>query len=174
MPAAAAYAQEGRGGGRSEAAKPAQPRQQNGGAQQPKNQPKPAAQAKGDELFMKLQKMSPEEREKALEKLPPARREQIEKRIQNFQNLPPAVQERRLTRLEKLNKLPLQEQTKVRQSMRDLQALPNDRKRAVNQELERMSVMGDEEKQYHMNTEEFRNRFSPDEQEMVGNLSKVY
>ena len=58
--------------------------------------------------------------------------------------------------------------------MKDLQALPNDRKRAVNQELQRMSVMGDEERQYHMNTEEFRNRFAPAEQDMLGNLSKVY
>ncbi len=37
-----------------------------------------------------------------------------------------------------------------------------------------MSVMSDEEKQYHMNAEEFRNRFSPAEQEMLGNLTKVY
>ena len=46
--------------------------------------------------------------------------------------------------------------------------------KAVNQELQRMSVMGDEEKQYHMSRDEFRNRFSAEEQEMLGNLTKVY
>jgi len=84
------------------------------------------------------------------------------------------VREQRLSRLQKLNSLQLGEQAKVRQSMQDLQALPNDRRKAVNQELQRMSVMGNEEKQYHMNQEEFLNRFSPSEQEMLGNLSKVY
>lgn len=132
------------------------------------------AQSKGDEQFMRLQKMTPEERDKALEKLPPARREQIEKRLRNFDNLPQQVQERRLDRLQKLNSLPMAQQAQVRQSMKDLQALPNDRKKAVNQELQRMSVMGDEERQYHMGTEEFRNRFSQSEQDMLGNLAKVY
>lgn len=153
-------------------AKPNTPRQSQ---QQPRQNAQPKVnQPAGDEIFMRLQRMTPEEREKALQKLPPAQRERIENRIQNFQNLPPAVQERRLNRLEKLNSLPKAEQKQVRQSMRDLQKLPDDRKRAINQELRRMAVMGDDEKQYHMNTEEFRSRFSPAEQEMVGNLSKVF
>jgi phage-related protein len=151
------------------------PPQQNPSRQQPNN-PKAQAknQARGDEIFLNLLKMTPDEREKALKALPPARREQIQKRIENFQNLKPEQQERRLSRVERLNALPLAEQARVRQSTKDLQNLAPDRRKTVNQELQRMSVMGDDEKLYHMNTEEFRNRFSPAEQEMLGNLTKVY
>jgi hypothetical protein len=151
-----------------------QPRQENPPAQ-PKN-PKAQAknQARGDEIFLKLLKMTPDEREKALSVLPQGRREQLERRIENFQNLKPEQQERRLNRVERLNALPLDEQARVRQSTKELQNLPPARRNAVNQELQRMSVMGDDEKQFHMNTEEFRNRFSPAEQEMLGNLTKVY
>jgi len=153
---------------------PSQPRQQN--APQPPKDPKAQAQnqARADDAFLKLLKMTPDEREKALSIVAPARREQLQKRIENFQNLKPEQQELRLRQIERLNALPIEEQTRVRQAMKDQNALPPDRKKAVNQELQRMSVMGDEEKQYHMNTEEFRNRFSPAEQDMLGNISKVY
>src|SRR5579863_1195084 len=59
----------------------AQPRQQNVPQQQPRN-PKAQAknQARGDEIFMKLLKMTPDEREKALSVLPAGRRQQLEKR----------------------------------------------------------------------------------------------
>jgi hypothetical protein len=33
--------------------------------------------------------------------------------------------------------------------------------------------MPDDERQAYMNTEEFRNRFSPDERQMVGNLAEI-
>ena len=36
-----------------------------------------------------------------------------------------------------------------------------------------MSVMPEDERQAHMNTDEFRNRFSPDERRIVGNLAEV-
>lgn len=149
-----------------------QGRPQNVQPRNPKQQAK--AQDRGDEIFLKLMKMTPDEREKALSVLTPAQRDRIQKRIENFQNQKPAQQERRLSQLERLHALPLGEQAKVRQSVKDRDALAQDRKRAVNQELQRMSVMGDDEKQYHMTTEEFRNRFSPAEQEMLGNLTKVY
>ena len=131
-------------------------------------------QARGDEVFLNLMKMTPEQREKALSELPPAQRDRIQTRIENFQKQKPEQQERRIHQIELLHALPLDEQARVRQSMNDRQALPDDRKKAVNQELERMRVMGVEEKQYHMSREEFRNRFSPAEQEMLGNLTKVY
>lgn len=160
------------------AAQPAapQPRAQNAQGRQANANPKAQAknQARADDTFLKLMKMTPDEREKALSVLPPAQRDRILNRIENFQKQKPEQQERRLSQLERLNALPLAEQTKVRQSLKEQQALPPDRKRAVNQELQRMSVMDDEEKQYHMNTDEFRNRFSPAEQEMLGNITKVY
>src|SRR5579863_6809817 len=47
-------------------------------------QPKPDNHP-GEQLLSKLSKMTPEEREQALSRLPPARRAQLEQRIQNFQ-----------------------------------------------------------------------------------------
>ncbi len=151
-----------------QAARPAQG-QARGNPQ--KAQPKPDNHP-GEQLFDKLSRMTPEEREQALSQLPPPRRAQIEQRIRNFQKLPPAVQERRLDRLERLNSLPPQKQNQVRRSMNQLQNLPEDRKVAINRELQRMSAMPDDERRAYMNTEEFRNRYSPAEQQMMGNLAE--
>jgi len=117
--------------------------------------------------------MTPEEREKALSRLPPARRAQIEQRIQNFEKQPLAVQERNLHRLERLNSLPPARRKEVRQSMNQFRDLPDDRKKAINQALLRMSPMPDDERRAYMSTEDFRNRFSPAEQQMVGNLAEI-
>lgn len=149
-----------------------EPRPREGGnganaqVRQPDNHP-------GEQVFDKMMHMTPDEREKALSKLGPARRAQIEQRIRNFEKLPPAAQTRRLDRLERLNSLPLQRQNQVRKSMRDLQDLPQERRMAVNRELQRMAPMSDEDRRSYMNTEEFRNRYSPQEQQMMSNLAAV-
>lgn len=142
-------------------------------AQTRQQQKKQANQQRGEELFDKLERMTPEEREKALGQLPPAQRANIERRIRNFQQLPPAQQQRRLEQLERLNSLPPKEQAQVRRSMNQLKDLPDDRKMAINRERRNMSGMTDGERQAYMSTEQFRSRYSPSEQEMIGNLAKI-
>ncbi len=150
------------------------PRQQQQQPQPQRAQPQPKQDNHpGDELFLRLQQMTPEEREKALSRLPPARRAQIEQRIQNFEKQPLAVQERNLHRLERLNSLPPPRRKEVRQSMNQFRDLPDDRKRAINQALLRMSSMPDDERRAYMTTDDFRGRFSPDDQRMVGNLAEI-
>jgi phage-related protein len=148
-------------------------------AQQPRPQQAPRPNARqpdnhrGEQLFDRLMRMTPGDREKALSQLPPKRRQQLEQRMRNFQDLPPAVQTRRLDRLERLNSLPPQRQNEVRQSMKDLQDLPDGRKKTINQEMNRMSRMTDDERAARMNSDDFRNRYSPDEQRMMGNLAEI-
>jgi Protein of unknown function (DUF3106) len=136
-------------------------------------QQKQANQQRRDQLFERLERMTPEERESALSKLPPAQRANIEKRIRNFQNLPPAAQERRLEQLQRLESLPPKEQAQVRRSMNQRNKLPDDRKMAINRELRNMNGMTDDERQAYMSTEQFRNRYSASEQEIVGNIAKI-
>ena len=57
--------------------------------------------------------------------------------------------------------------------MNEFRDLPADRKKAINQALLRMSTMPDDERRAYINTEDFRSRFSPDEQRMVGNLAEI-
>jgi len=93
--------------------------------------------------------MPPEEREKALAKLPPQRRAQFEQQLQRFENMPPAQRERQLRRLEEFQNLPQARRPVVRQEIEDLRALPP----AVRKD--------------RLNGEEFKQSFSPEEQKYI-------
>src|SRR3974390_1879436 len=53
----------------------------------------------------RFQKMSPDQRQKELDKLPPERRGRFEQQLNRFENLPPEQREKALKRLEALQNL---------------------------------------------------------------------
>ncbi|MDP9168994.1 MAG: DUF3106 domain-containing protein [Acidobacteriota bacterium] len=158
--------------GNPPAARVEQPR-----AAQPQAQPARPGRAEARpgqaQVVDKLLKMSPSERENALSSLPPARRQNIEKRLGEIQKLPPAQQNRLLYRAEILNSMPPQKANQIRRSARQFQELPEERKPVLNQEMRRLMTMPDEERRERMNSEEFRNRYSANEQQMMQNLMEI-
>lgn len=145
-------------------AQPVKPQQK----QAPRPDPHP-----GEQLLERLRQMSPDEREKALENLPPARRQNITNRLNQIEKWPTAAQARERARLERLNGLPQQRQNQVRRSARQFLDLPEDRRRQMTEELRRMAPLPDDERRAYMNTEEFRNRYSPNEQQIMSNLAEI-
>lgn len=144
--------------------------------QQPQSRGAPAGKSEnnsGEQVFMRMMRMSPEEREKALSQLPPARRAQIETSIRNFQNLPPETQMRQLDRLERLNSLPSKEQNQVRRAMRQLQQLPGDRQAVVRQEIRHLAPLTQDERRAITDSKEFRGRFSSGERQIITNMVKI-
>jgi len=127
----------------------------------------------GDIALQRFVKMTPEERQNAIARLPPQRQRQILQRLQQYETMAPQAKERVVTQLELLHNLPPQRQNQVRRSLQDLQTLPDDRKVLVRQELAKLSAMPDEERKSRMNSEEFRNVYSPLEQQMMGNIAEV-
>lgn len=121
----------------------------------------------------RLLRMSPAEREKILDRYPPAQRQRIEKQLNDIRAWPTADQQRAKARLERLNSLPIVRQNQVKRSANQFKLLPDDRKVQINQELHRMSTLPDEERRAYMNTEEFRNRYSANEQQIMSNLSLI-
>ena len=152
---------------------------QNAPKNAPKNATRPPQPARGNprpqpsEQLEKLLKMNPEDREKYLQGIPQQRRENLQKRLDDFAGMPPARQTRVLNRLEMLNSLPPEKQQEVRRAMKQLQQLPEDRRALVGKELQLMALMPDEERRAHMNSEDFRNRYSANEQQMMDSLSQV-
>lgn len=115
-------------------------------------------------------RMPPEERQKALEKLPPERRQRIEEQLQRLDRMP-ADQRRGLERrYERFQSLPPEQQERVRQVYRRMRELPPERRMAINHAARHISTLPDAERKARMESEEFRGRFSPEEREMVGEL----
>jgi hypothetical protein len=127
----------------------------------------------GERALERLERMTPEQRAKALANLPAERRQEIEQKLDEFDRLPPDERMRIRNQLERMNSLPAQRQNQVRRSIRQFQALPEDRRLLLRRELDRMAAMPEEARRAHMNTEEFRNRYTPNEQQMMQNLAEI-
>ena len=76
------------------------------------------------EQLERFQKMPPEDREKALSKLPQERRARVEQQLANLDKLTPEQRARQIERLKTLQSLPPERRQAVRQEIQDLQSLP--------------------------------------------------
>jgi len=112
--------------------------------------------------------MTPEQRQRALQNLPPARRDNIERRLQQYDQAPPEQKRR----LEMLWSLPPERQQQIRESMRELQEMPPIERRPVRMQVQRLQTMTPEEREAYFKSAEFH-RFTPQQQEIMQNLAEI-
>ena len=87
---------------------------------------------------------------------PPQERQQLRDRYQAFSQLPP------------------EQQTHARELFRQFNSLPEDRRPIVRREYEQLRSMPEAERNERMNSEAFRSRFNPAEQQMLQDLSRTF
>ena len=120
-----------------------------------------------------LQKMSPEERRKALDALPQDRRELFERRLEEYRHLTPGERERLARQLNNFQQLPPERQKAIRQMRRQLSEMPPRRRRLIARELQELRALNEEERQSRLESSELRDRFSAEERQLLGDLSSV-
>src|SRR5262245_18346711 len=82
-------------------------------------------------IIDKWNRMSPEERQTALAKLPPERRLKIEERLNQYQNLTPQQRSQLRDRLENLNQLPPEKQNQARRLFRKIGQVAAERRTII-------------------------------------------
>jgi hypothetical protein len=105
-------------------------------------------QVQADQLE-KLLNMSPEEREKALSKLPPAQRQRVQNRLDNLDRMSPEQRERNLERA------------------RQLEQLPPERRQAVTKQIQSMNGLSISDQRQILHNPDFNQNFTPQEQEII-------
>src|SRR3954452_9472443 len=78
-----------------------------------------------------LFRATPEERDRALEKLPPGRQELIRKQLEAFDKLPKPQQEFRIRQTERWSALPPERRAAIQEQLQALNQLPQERKREI-------------------------------------------
>lgn len=121
-------------------------------------------------ILDRLERMSPEERRKALAQLPPERRKRIEQRLNRYESLSPARREQIRRQYDRFRQLPPEKQEAARQLFRKFNNLPLERRRALRQEARRLNWMTESERRARLNSPEFHRRYSAEEQRMVQDL----
>jgi hypothetical protein len=100
-------------------------------------------------VLQRLAQMTPEQRQKALARLPPERRERVEQQLSKLDQLPPEQKARVLERYDAF------------------QGLPRDRQGAVRAELQALRKMPVPQRRLRLNSPEFEQSFSPEEQRLL-------
>jgi hypothetical protein len=118
--------------------------------------------------------MSPEERERELAKLPPWRARIIRERIRRYNQLPPAEKQALRERYQRFSQLPPEQQALVRRRLQEFRQLPLARRPVVRREVELLRALPEAERRARLNSEEFRTRFSPQEQEIVRDITEIF
>ena len=116
--------------------------------------------------------MSPEQRERALEKLPPERRKLFRERMDRFNRLPKEEQQRLQQRVQRFRELPPEKQEQMRQELRRFYALPAERRDRLQQELELLQGLAEDERRARIASDEFRNKYSAEERELLRDLAE--
>jgi len=129
----------------------AQPRRGPGLGRRPATQPKQA--------FDRLNRMNPEQRRKAIEKLPPDRQKQMEQR--------PEERDKLANRYESFQQLPEAQQEAMRRLYRRSNTLPPERRDVLRGEVRELYRLPASDRMARMNSDEYRNKFSRQEQTML-------
>jgi hypothetical protein len=111
---------------------------------------KQAAKAVPADQLQKLLKMSPQDREKNLSKLPPAQRTRVENQLNNLDKMTPERRAQRLDQISRLEKLPPARRQAVTKEMQSIRQLP---------------TVGERRAAIH--SPEFEKNFSPEEQQLI-------
>jgi hypothetical protein len=151
-------------------AKPAPPR-----AGLPKAGAPRAAPLVNPSVASRLFRMTPEEREHALEKLPTEQaRENARKQLQRFDSLTKEQQAMELRRLDRFAQLTPTQRAEVRGLIVEANHLPPGRSAAVRQALSHLQEMTDLQREVTLQRPAFQARFSPEELRIITGLADAW
>jgi hypothetical protein len=120
-----------------------------------------------------FERMSSEQQQRALDRLPPGQRKKLQERLQQFNRLP-AEQRQTLRNLyNRLHELPANQQESVRKAINRFSEQAPDRQQAMRDELRSMAAMPEQEREARLASGEFRDRFSRREQGIVRDMLPV-
>ncbi len=129
--------------------------------------------ARAGKALDRLNRMTPEQRRRILENLPPDRRKRVEQRLDQFNSLP--VQERQKLReqLERFRDLPPERQEAARRLFRKFNSFPEDRRLLLKEEFRVLQELDPAERGERINSDEFRSKYTLAEQQLLQDYSNL-
>ena len=121
----------------------------------------------------RLMRMSPEQREQVLSRLPPERRQNIEKRLERYSRLSPEQRELLRAQYNWFHNMPREKQFELRKVFGRFVNQPPDRQDAMRAELEQLRAMRPPQRWQTMGSPDFRTRFNPNERDIIGRIADL-
>ncbi len=121
----------------------------------------------------RLYRAAPEERDRALEKLPPKLQENLRMQLSRFDAMPKEQQDVMIRRAERFAALPPERKGLFMQAMQALGKLEPERRGAVGVALRRLQPLSEDQRLKIVSNDDFKSRFSAEEQKIIADLSEV-
>ena len=121
----------------------------------------------------RFERMSPAQKQPFLDRLPPERKKQFELRLRRYGNMSPEQRQQVREQYELFQGLPRDRQEALRKAFRQFSELPVERRRVLRLEYLRLRQMPEADRRTHIDSGEFRSRYSPAEQQLLGELAKT-
>jgi Protein of unknown function (DUF3106) len=131
-------------------------------------------------FFARLRELPPKEQERILknnrrfQSLPPERQERIRENLKHWNQLSPDEKQQVRKREQVYSQLTPEQRQNVRQMSGDWRNLRPAERRRVRMALRRMRGMSAEERQKFLDSPEIRERFSPEEQNILRGLGQLF
>ena len=120
-----------------------------------------------------FQKMSPEQREKSLAKLPPDRAAKIRKQLDVLDKMTPEQRAAVREQLALFRQLPPEKQQALRKAFDTFSKEPADRQQAMRAELNQLRAMPQGDRQARIASPEVKSRFNKREQKILAEMSSL-
>ncbi len=123
--------------------------------------------------------LPPEQQKRALQNdpqfrsLPPQRQQRYLNQLDRFNRMAPEQQQRVLNRMETWEHLTPEQKGQARELHSQMQELSPDRRQAVRKAVQALRAMPPEARQREINSDRYRNMFSPHERDMLNSASRL-
>lgn len=116
-------------------------------------------------------RMSPEQREKTLAKLPPERAEKLRKQLDEYSKMTPQQQAAAREQLAAFRNLPPQRQEEMRKAFSNFSRQPVERQQVIREELDQLRGLPEADRQARLNSPEFQGLFTNNERKIIRDMS---
>jgi hypothetical protein len=140
----------------------------------PKAQAKDARLVNPTNVVTRMYRMTPEQREQILEKLPPVQQENFRKQLTWFDGLPKEQQDIQLRRIDRYEQLPPEKKVEVGAMIKAANQLPPGRKAVIRRVLTTLQVMDERQRENMLNRPQFQARFSAEELHIITVLADAW
>jgi hypothetical protein len=124
-------------------------------------------------LFERLQRMSPEERQRFLSRIPPEKRLDLEKRLRQIEEIPPDVRQRLRREYDEFQQLPPERQDAIRRVLKQINDLEPRRRGQVRGAIASLRQFVPAVREERMNSRRFKNHFDEAEQRLIREAVEV-
>ncbi|MEK7407779.1 MAG: DUF3106 domain-containing protein [Acidobacteriota bacterium] len=121
----------------------------------------------------RLNRMTPEERRRTLQNLPPDRRQRVEEQLERYNRLPAQEQQRLRLQLDRFRDWPPEQQEAVRRLFRRFNAFPEDRRALLKEEFRALNDLEPADRRARINSDEFRSRYTLAEQQFLQDYASL-